>query len=97
VNPFDQMRINSFLQRLRASDKPLAFKLQKSTYRTYRDVWKRLLCFTHRTLKHDHLPRLRHRLTDGQVVEYTELLRKVEYLRCFKASGDGIEEALRAA
>lgn len=33
INPFDQMQINSFLQRPRASDKPLAFKLQKSTYR----------------------------------------------------------------
>ena len=91
------MRINSFLQRPRASDKPLAFRLQKSTYRTYRDVWKRLLCFAHRTLKHDHLPRLRHRLTNGQVVEHTELLRKVQYLRCYKAGVDGTEEALRAA
>lgn len=97
VNPFDQMRINSFLQRPRASDKPLAFKLQKSTYRAYREVWKRLLCFAHRTLKHDHLPRLRLRLTNGQIVEHTELFRKVEYLRCLKASGDDKEEMLRAA
>ena len=38
VNPFDQMRINSFLQRPRVSGEPLAFKLQKSTYRAYIDV-----------------------------------------------------------
>ncbi|GAB7336608.1 hypothetical protein MBLNU13_g10306t2 [Cladosporium sp. NU13] len=97
VNPFDQMRINSFLQRPRASDKPLAFRLQKSTHRAYRDVWKRLLCFAHRTLKHDQLPRLRHRLTNGQIVEHAELFRMVEYLRCLKASCDDTEEMLRAA
>jgi len=60
-------------------------------------VWKHLLCFTHWTLKHNHLLQLRHRLTNGQVVEHTELLQKVEYLQCFKASGDGTEEALYAA
>ena len=49
VNLYDQVRINSFLQRPRASDKPLAFRLQKSRYRAYRNVWKRSLCFTHGT------------------------------------------------
>lgn len=97
INPFDQMRINSSLQRPRASDKPLAFKLQKSTYRAYRDVWKRLLCFAHRTLEHDYLPRLRHRLTNSQVIEHTELVRKAECPRNLKASDDGAEDVLRAA
>ena len=36
INVFDQARINSFLQRPRASDRPLIVKLQKSTYRTYK-------------------------------------------------------------
>lgn len=74
VNPFDQMRINSFVQRPRVSDKPLAFKLQKSTYRAYRDVWKRLLCFAHRTAECSRLSRLRHRLTNGQAIEHVEMM-----------------------
>lgn len=76
VNPFDQMRINSFLQRPRVSDKPLAFKLQKSTYRAYRDVWEHLLYFAHRAAECSRLSRLRHRLTNGQAIEHVEMMRR---------------------
>jgi hypothetical protein len=51
INAFDQMRINSFLQRPRTADKPLMVKLQKSTYKRYSSIWKRLLCFVHRTMQ----------------------------------------------
>ena len=53
--------------------------------------------FAHQTLKHDHVPRLRHQLTDSQFVEQTELVRKVEYLQCLEASDNGAEDVLRAA
>ena len=48
INVFDQARIHSFLQRPRATDRPLMVKLQKTTYRQYKGVWKRLLCFVYR-------------------------------------------------
>ena len=35
INVFDQVRINSFLQRPSATDRPLLVKLQKSTWRHY--------------------------------------------------------------
>ena len=35
INVFDQARINSFLQRPRAADRPLLVKLKKSTYSKY--------------------------------------------------------------
>ena len=63
INVFDQARINSFLQRPRASDRPLGVKLQKSTYRTYKGLWKRLLCFVYRTVQPTGIIRLRHQLT----------------------------------
>lgn len=97
VNPFDQMRINSFLQRPRVSDKPLAFKLQKSTYRTYRDVWKRLLCFANRTAECGGLSRLRHRLTNDQAIEHVELMRRIQLLRRVQTDESAAADARRAA
>ena len=46
INAFDQLRINSFVQRPRAADKPLVVKLQKSTYKRYASIWEAspLLC-----------------------------------------------------
>lgn len=46
---------------------------------------------------HNRLPRLRHRLTNAQVIEHAELLRKVEYLRCLQTSDDGAEDVIRMA
>lgn len=43
INIFDQVRINSFMQRPSATDRPLMVKLQKSTWRHYIRIWKALL------------------------------------------------------
>jgi hypothetical protein len=60
INVFDQARINSFLQRPRASDRPLMIKLQKATFRKYQAVWKGLLCFVARAADPCQTIRLRH-------------------------------------
>lgn len=66
INVFDQARIDSFLQRPRATDRPLMVKLQKSTYPQYESVWKRFLCFVYRTSQSSQPIRLDHRLTPRQ-------------------------------
>lgn len=38
INVFDQARINSFMQKPRAIDRPLLVKLQKPTYRRYKNI-----------------------------------------------------------
>jgi hypothetical protein len=80
INVFDQMRINSFLQRPRAADKPLMVKLQESTYKAYKSVWKRLICFAHRTSQTHNSVQLRHRITAAQITRYDQLLTSAETL-----------------
>lgn len=63
------------------SEKPLAFKLQKSTYWVEEDVWKRLFCFANRNAECSGSSRLSHRLTNGQAIERVELMRRVQFLR----------------
>jgi hypothetical protein len=47
INVFDQHRINSFIRR-KSSEKPMFYKLQEGTYKKYKEVWQRLLCYTYR-------------------------------------------------
>ena len=54
INVFDQVQMNSSLQRPIAADRPLLVKLQKSTWRHYTRIWKGLLCFVYRTAQPDH-------------------------------------------
>lgn len=49
ISVFDQANITNFVTDLSATqDRMLIVKLQKSTYRAYKGVWKRLLCFVYR-------------------------------------------------
>jgi hypothetical protein len=60
VNIFDLHRVNNFVSRYgstkvvmsklerRAMMRSLPSKLQESTYKRYKDVWKRLICFVYR-------------------------------------------------
>ena len=80
VNVFGQARINSFLQRPRAADRPLLVKLQKSTWRTYITIWKALICFAFRSTRHNQKILLRHRLTSSQVVCLDECMKHAERL-----------------
>ncbi|KAK4989983.1 hypothetical protein LTR66_006920 [Elasticomyces elasticus] len=66
VNVFDQARINSSIQRRRAWDRPLMIKLKKSTYRGYKLVWQRLICFAYRTIQPAQHVALSHQLTATQ-------------------------------
>jgi hypothetical protein len=48
ISVFDQAQINSFIGgRLGKHDRMLMVKLAKSTFRKYKGLWKRLLCFVY--------------------------------------------------
>lgn len=66
INAFDQIHINSFLHRPRATDRPLFVKLQKSTWRQYIKIWKALLYFAYRTTRQNQRILLRHQLNVRQ-------------------------------
>jgi hypothetical protein len=78
INAFDQMRINSFLQRPRAADRPLMVNLQKSTYKRYSAIWKRLLCFVYRTVQPNQSLQLQHRLTPAQIAHFDRMMISAE-------------------
>jgi hypothetical protein len=65
VNVFDQHRVNSFMPR-RTSKQPLWHKLKEPTYRTYKKVWKQLLCFLYRMVWQKQAPVLHCCLTSSQ-------------------------------
>ena len=70
VNAFDQQRIGSFLRSgsrsSKASDRPLAYKLQEKTYDKYKGTWKQLLCFVYRLVHLQQQPALHCLLTTAQ-------------------------------
>jgi hypothetical protein len=53
---------------------PLLVKLQKSTYRRYKEFWKRMLCFICRTMEPSCPFRLRHSLNAQQTALLDRLL-----------------------
>jgi hypothetical protein len=65
VNVFDQHRVNSFIPR-RTSKQPLWHQLKEPTYRTYKKVWKQLLCFLYRMVWQKQAPVLHCCLTSAQ-------------------------------
>ncbi|KAL5373648.1 hypothetical protein PMIN06_012450 [Paraphaeosphaeria minitans] len=80
VNVFDQARINSFIQRRRAFDRPLLTKLRDSTYRGYKQVFKRLICFAYRTIQPENRVELAHRLTASQLGHLDQMISVCEEL-----------------
>ena len=88
VNVFDQARINSFLQRPRAADRPLMVKLQRSTWRTYTRIWKSLLCFVYRTSRPDHRKSYRHQLTSRQAVGLAAVITRSNELALLSPRSD---------
>lgn len=82
VNYFGQRCISSFLPAKRMYNRPLLVKLQATTYKRYKESWKRLLAFVYRT---NIIPatgnQLRHRLTSHQTALFDKLLsRSLEVL-----------------
>lgn len=86
VNVFDQARINSFIQRRRAFDRPLMTKLRDSTYKAYKQVFKRLICFAYRTIQPENTVVLSHRLTNRQLGHLDEMIGIGEDLLRLKQS-----------
>ncbi|KAF8850099.1 hypothetical protein BDZ45DRAFT_697001 [Acephala macrosclerotiorum] len=74
VNVFDQHRVNSFIPR-RSHSRPLWHKLKEPTYRTYKKVWKQLLCFLYRLVWQKQAPVLYFRLTSAQLTSLEAALR----------------------
>jgi hypothetical protein len=75
VNTFDLHRVNSFVQG-RSFHKPLLIKLQEKTYKTYKSVWKQLLCFVYRlvAIEDAATPKLHYILSDAQGLALDRLL-----------------------
>ena len=83
----------------------LIFKLQKNTFRAYKGLWKRLLCFVFRTsvlAQSSGIPLL-HRFTNAQlfhlkqVMDLAEELLSVQRLsrsNALPTEGEGIEEVV---
>lgn len=67
ISVFDQANINNFVTNWSATqERRLIVKLQKSTYRAYKVVWKRLLCFVYRASQPTLQMPLLHKLTSAQ-------------------------------
>jgi hypothetical protein len=98
VNVFDQARINSFIQRRRAFDRPLMVKLRDSTYRNYKQVFKRLICFAYRTIQPENHIALAHRLTTRQLGHLDEMMAVGEELVGLRQSreGEGVDQSSKA-
>jgi hypothetical protein len=97
INVFDQVRINSFLHRPRAADRPLMVKLQKSTWRRYTRIWKALVCFTYRTTQPGQTVLLQHRLTNKQTACLHKVVMQGERLVQLSAEGKAIGDEVVAA
>lgn len=67
INEFDQVRINSFVQKPGIWERPIQIKLQPKTYTSYCQVWVRLLSFAYRTGQPNQPIQLRHQFTISQL------------------------------
>jgi hypothetical protein len=72
INVFALHRVNSFL-RGRPYSKPFHSKLLDGTYRNYRAVWHKLLCFTYRLVVLRKGPRLHYKLTPDQLHAFSQV------------------------
>jgi len=86
ISVFDQAKISSFISNKSTAQQQqrlLMVKLSKSTFRAYKGLWKRLLCFTYRTsLPHQSI-QLPHRFTVAQLVCLNRTILLVEELHSF--------------
>jgi hypothetical protein len=81
ISVFDQAQINSFITgRSGKHDRMLMVKLAKSTFRAYKGIWKRLLCFVYRTSQPTQSIALLHRLTNAQLFHLNQALHLAEEL-----------------
>jgi hypothetical protein len=79
VSVFDQAQINSFIADCSGKhERMLMVKVQKSTFRAYKDVWKCLLCFVDRTSQPSQSNQSLHRFTDTQLFRLDQVMRLAE-------------------
>jgi len=74
VNFFRQRRISSFLPDKEIYSRPLVYKLRKSTYKQYKQSWKRALAFICRTQDPDQHLRFQYVLNSKQTALLDSLL-----------------------
>jgi hypothetical protein len=74
VNFFGQKRITSFLPRTEVYSRPLVYKLKESTYKQYKELWKRALAFICRTCDPKQEIQFQHALTSCQTALFDSLL-----------------------
>jgi hypothetical protein len=75
VNFFGQKRIASFLPRMEVYSRPLVYKLKESTYKQYKQFWKRALALTCRTCDPEQHIQFQHTLGSCQTTLPDSLLR----------------------
>jgi hypothetical protein len=81
MSVFDQARINSFnTDRPGEHDRMLMVKLLKSTFRAYKGIWKRLLCFVYRTSRPYQSIPLLHSVTEAQLLHLGQAICLAEKL-----------------
>ena len=95
VNVFDQHKIASFY-RNRTFERPLTFKLQSGTYRKYKGIWKRLLCFIYRLVHQRQTPSLPFQLTSGQASAFQLLVEAADQAANQEALYRGLDPSNRA-
>jgi hypothetical protein len=74
VNFFGQKRIASFLPRTEVYSRPLVYKLKESTYKQYKQLWKRALAFICRTCDPEQDIQFQHALGSCQTALFDSLL-----------------------
>jgi hypothetical protein len=95
VNVFDQHRVNGFLHR-RSAHRPLLHKLKDGTYKTYKKVWKQLLCFLYRLVWQQQQPALHCCLTAAQTVALSNVVERAAEVMQLQEDGD-IDQKLSTA
>lgn len=95
VNVFDQHRVNGFLHR-RSAHRPLLHKLKDGTYRTYKKVWKQLLCFLYRLVWQEQQPSLHCCLTAAQTVALSNVVERGAEVIQQREDGDIGQESAAA-
>jgi hypothetical protein len=75
INEFDQVRINSFVQKPGVWERPIQISLRPKTYSYYRQVWVRLLSFVYRTSRPYQQIELRHQFSTRQLTAIDEIER----------------------
>ncbi|KAJ9654637.1 hypothetical protein H2201_008965 [Coniosporium apollinis] len=96
VSVFDQHRINSFI-RGRTAARPIVSKLRDGTYKKYKEVWKRLLCFVYRMICKNQQPSLHCVITNAQSRALDEMINAARAAHAARAESNFNTERERSS